>query len=53
MTHTTDVLIIGGGVQGASLAFALAQRGVQVTVLEKSFVGAGAPGRSRALVSVH
>jgi sarcosine oxidase subunit beta len=53
MTHTADVLIIGGGVQGASLAFALAQRGVQVTVLEKSFVGAGATGRSSGLVRMH
>ena len=53
MSTTTDVLIIGGGVQGASLAFHLAQRGVNVTVIEKKFVGAGATGRSSGLVRMH
>lgn len=53
MSHTTDVIVIGGGVQGASLAFHLAQRGVKVTVLEKQFVGAGATGRSSGLVRMH
>ena len=36
MSNTADVIIIGAGVHGASLAFHLAQRGVKVTVLEKS-----------------
>jgi sarcosine oxidase subunit beta len=53
MTNSADVLIIGGGVQGASLAFHLAQRGARVTVLEKSFVAAGATGRSSGLVRMH
>jgi len=53
MSHTADVLIIGGGVQGASLAFHLARRGVKVIVLEKQFVGAGATGRSSGLVRMH
>ena len=53
MSTTTDVLIIGGGVQGASLAFHMAQRGVNVTVIEKTFVGAGATGRSSGLVRMH
>lgn len=53
MSTNTDVLIIGGGVQGASLAFHLAQRGVSVTVIEKKFVGAGATGRSSGLVRMH
>lgn len=53
MSTNTDVLIIGGGVQGASLAFHLAQRGVNVTVIEKKFVGAGATGRSSGLVRMH
>ena len=53
MSTTTDVLIIGGGAQGASLAFHMAQRGVNVTVIEKTFVGAGATGRSSGLVRMH
>jgi sarcosine oxidase subunit beta len=53
MPNTADVIVIGGGVHGASLAFHLALRGVKVTVLEKQFVGAGATGRSSGLVRMH
>jgi len=52
-TGTADAIIIGAGVQGASLAFHLAQRGVKVLVLEKRFVAAGATGRSSGLVRMH
>ena len=41
-------VVIGGGVLGASAAFRLAQAGVQVTVLEKAHVGAGASGATFA-----
>ena len=38
MSHTADVVIIGAGVTGASIAFNLAQRGISnVVVLEKNF----------------
>lgn len=53
MTNTADVLIIGAGVHGASLAFHLTQRGVKPIVLEKDFIGAGATGRSSGLVRMH
>lgn len=53
MSNTADVIIIGGGVQGASLAFHLAQRGAKAIVLEKQFIGAGATGRSSGLVRMH
>lgn len=38
------VVVVGSGIVGASTAFALAQRGVDVTVCEKSHVGAGSTG---------
>jgi len=53
MSNTADVIIIGAGVHGASLAFHLAQRGVKPIVLEKDFAGAGATGRSSGLVRMH
>jgi glycine/D-amino acid oxidase-like deaminating enzyme len=53
MTNKADVIIIGAGVHGASLAFHLAQRGVKALLVEKKFVGAGATGRSSGLVRMH
>jgi sarcosine oxidase, subunit beta len=53
MSNSADVIIIGAGVQGASLAFHLAQRGIKPLVLEKAFVAAGATGRSSGLVRMH
>lgn len=53
MSNTADVIIIGAGVHGASLAFHLAERGVKPLVLEKDFIAAGATGRSSGLVRMH
>ena len=53
MSNTADVIIIGAGVHGASLAFHLAQRGIKSIMLEKKFVAAGATGRSSGLVRMH
>jgi sarcosine oxidase subunit beta len=53
MSSTADVIIVGAGVQGASLAFHLAQRGVKSLVLEKNFIGSGATGRSSGMVRMH
>src|SRR5512141_3129095 len=53
MSDMADVIIIGAGVQGASLAFHLAQRGLKPLVLEKAFIAAGATGRSSGLVRMH
>jgi sarcosine oxidase subunit beta len=53
MATAADVIIVGGGVHGASLAFHLAQRGLKPLVLERKFVAAGATGRSSGLVRMH
>lgn len=39
-----EVLVIGGGIHGLSTAFHLAQRGVEVTVLEADYCGRHASG---------
>lgn len=48
--ETADVLIIGGGVAGASTAMQLALRGQRVTVLERQLLGAGSTGRAAGLL---
>jgi glycine/D-amino acid oxidase-like deaminating enzyme len=53
MSETSDVIVIGAGVQGTSLAFHLASRGARVTVIERSTIAAGATGRSSGLVRMH
>jgi len=54
MTQTADVVIIGGGVTGCSIAYHLVQRGVRdVVLLEKSFLASGATGKSSACIRQH
>jgi sarcosine oxidase subunit beta len=53
MSETADVVVIGGGVNGASIAYALAARGVKVVLVEKGALAGGASGRSSALVRMH
>jgi sarcosine oxidase subunit beta len=53
MTQTADVIVVGAGVHGASIAFHLTQRGARVIVVERSVIGAGATGRSSGLVRMH
>src|SRR5438270_7193418 len=52
--QTCDILIVGGGVMGVSIAHALAQRRVgRVVVLEKAYLGAGSSGKSGAIIRQH
>jgi glycine/D-amino acid oxidase-like deaminating enzyme len=54
MTQTADVVIIGGGVTGCSIAYHLVMRGVRdVVVLEKTFLASGATGKSSACIRQH
>lgn len=52
--NTADVVIVGGGLEGAAAAWALSQRGVtDVTVLERNTVGSGMTGKSSGIVRCH
>src|SRR5437899_3599377 len=54
MPQTCDVLVVGGGVIGTSIAYHLAgRRAGRVVVLEKSYLGAGSSGKSGAIVRQH
>jgi sarcosine oxidase subunit beta len=54
MAVTCDILIVGGGVIGSSVAWALARRRVgRVLLLEKSYLGAGSSGKSGAIIRQH
>ena len=51
---TADIVILGAGVMGASIAFHLARRNPgKIVVIEKEHVGRGGSGRSSALVRMH
>jgi sarcosine oxidase subunit beta len=54
MAETADVVVVGGGVIGTSIAYALASGGVKrVVLLEKGALAGGASGRSSALIRMH
>ena len=50
---TADVIIVGGGVHGASTAYQLAKAGVKVVLFEKEYLGSGGSGRSAAGLRQH
>lgn len=54
MATSCDVLIVGGGVMGTSIAYHLAkERAGKIIVLEKSFLGSGSSGKSGAIIRQH
>lgn len=53
-TRTADIVIVGAGVMGASVAFHLARRRPgRIIVIDKDHVGSGGSGRSSALIRMH
>lgn len=54
MISKAEAVVIGGGCNGASVAYNLAKRGVtDVALLEKSFLAFGGTGKSSAIVRQH
>ena len=51
LPRTADVVVVGGGVHGASVAYHLARRRAgRVVLVERKFLASGPTGRSSALV---
>ena len=48
MKNRADVVIVGGGINGCSLAYQLAKKGLEVVLLEKNYIASGATGRCGA-----
>jgi len=54
LPKSADIVILGAGVMGASIAFHLAKRKAgRIVVLDKDHVGRGGSGRSSALIRMH
>lgn len=51
MRKNYDIVIVGGGIQGLSLAYNLARSGMSnVVVLDKSYIGSGASSRNGEMI---
>ncbi len=54
MIATAEVVVIGGGVNGCSIAYHLAKSGVKdVVLVEKGYVASGPTGRSSGIIRQH
>jgi glycine/D-amino acid oxidase-like deaminating enzyme len=47
-----DVVVIGGGIIGASIAYLLAKDGLDVCILERNSIGSGATGHGHGVISL-
>lgn len=53
-TETAYAVVVGGGIEGAAVAWALSQRGVtDVLLAERNTVGSGMTGKSSGIVRCH
>jgi len=50
MSKNTDVIVVGGGVIGCSIAYQLAKQGMSATVLERGQFGSGASGATAGVI---
>ena len=50
MKKSAEVVIIGGGINGCSIAYNLAKAKVKAVVLEKNYIASGASGRCGAMI---
>ena len=54
MPKTAEVVIVGGGINGCSIAYHLARRGIRnVVLVEKGHIASGPTGRSSGVVRQH
>ena len=54
MVSTADIVVVGGGVHGASTAWHLAKRSAgKIVLIEKEGIASGASGWSSAIVRLH
>ena len=52
MPKTADVVVIGAGVVGCSVAYYLAREGINVTILEREAIGSGASAHATGSLSL-
>ncbi|GMV21589.1 MAG: oxidoreductase [Acidimicrobiia bacterium] len=49
--HSTDIVVIGGGLTGCASAYALAKAGFEVILLERDTIAGGATSRAMGLIT--
>ena len=52
MPETADVIVVGAGVVGCSVAYYLAREGIKVTLLEREAIGSGASAHATGSLSL-
>ena len=52
MTSTSDVVVVGAGVVGCSVAYYLARQGASVTLIERESIGSGSSAHATGSLSL-